>query len=212
MKDLAGHGKEEAAAEEEKKKNSKPDAASFPSDGNAEEEKKDDLFLFNENEFKDEKTGTSEQAGSLSNLLDLNNQQQVNITSAAMVYFKKCWTVGLGRYHSEGAAFGAKQYHIKRKSRCLGQMILKLLFQDDQLVDLSGVDLLPDDDDDVLLKIDSELGGLQPGQADLLGTGGKSQEDFFKESRREESEALLNQILDTSSEVCFSFSQILFHF
>ena len=88
MKDLAGHGKEEEAAEEEKKKNSKPDAASFPSDGNAEEEKKDDLFLFNENEFKDEKTGTSEQAGSLSNLLDLNNQQQVNIDSAAIVHFK----------------------------------------------------------------------------------------------------------------------------
>ena len=91
-------------------------------------------------------------------------------------------------------------------------MILKFLFQDDQLVDLSGVDLLPDDDDDVLLKIDSELGGLQPGQADLLGTGGKNQEDFFKESRREESEALLNQILDTSSEVCISFSQISLHF
>ena len=87
LKDLAGHGKEEAAAEE-KKKNSKPDAASFPSDGNAEEEKKDDLFLFNENEFKDEKTGTSEQTGSLSNLLDLNNQQQVNIARAARVRFK----------------------------------------------------------------------------------------------------------------------------
>ena len=88
MKDLAGHGKEEEAAEEEKKKNSKPDAASFPSDGNAEVEKKADLFLFNENEFKDEKTGTSEQAGSLSNLLDLSNQQQVNIDSAATVRFK----------------------------------------------------------------------------------------------------------------------------
>merc|ERR1719323_109988 len=153
IKDLAGHGKEEATAEEEKKKNSKPDAASFPSDGNVEEEKKDDLFLFNENEFKDEKTGTSEQAGSLTNLLDLTNQQQ-----------------------------------------------------DDQLVDLSGVDLLPDDDDDVLLKIDSELGGLQPGEADLLGTAGKNQEDFFKESRREESEALLNQILDTSSETPGGFT------
>ena len=90
--------------------------------------------------------------------------------------------------------------------------ILNFLFQDDQLVDLSGVDLLPDDDDDVLLKIDSELGGLQPGQADLLGTGGKNQEDFFKENRREESEALLNQILDTSSEVCISFSEISFHY
>merc|ERR1719394_2238595 len=74
IKDLAGHGKEEAAAEEEKKKNSKPDAASFPSDGNAEEEKKDDLFLFNENDFKHEKTGTSEQTGSLSNLLDLEGR------------------------------------------------------------------------------------------------------------------------------------------
>ena len=88
MKDLAGHGKEEAAAEEEKKKNSKPDAASFPSDGNAEEEKNGHLFLFNENEFKDEKTGTSEQTGSLSNLLDLNNQQQVDIASAPKVHFK----------------------------------------------------------------------------------------------------------------------------
>ena len=120
--------------------------------------------------------------------------------------------VGLERYHSVGAAFGAKKYDIKRQSQCLGKTIFNFLFQDDQLVDLSGVALLPDDDDDVLLKIDSELGGLQPEQADFLGTGGKSQEDFFKESRREESEALLNQILDTSSEVCFSFSQILFHF
>ena len=121
--------------------------------------------------------------------------------------------VGLGRHRSVGAAFGAKKYHIKRQSQCLGQTIFNFLFQDDQLVDLSGVDLLPDDDDDdVLLKIDSELGGLQPGEADLLGTGGKNQEDFFKENRREESEALLNQILDTSSEVCFSFIQILFHF
>ena len=94
LKDLAGHGKEEAAAEEEKKKNSKADAASFPNDENAEEEKKDDLFLFNENEFKDEKTGTSEQAGSLSNLLDLNNQQQVNIARAAMVHFKKWVLLG----------------------------------------------------------------------------------------------------------------------
>ena len=116
--------------------------------------------------------------------------------------------VGLERYHSVGAAFGAKKYDIKRQSQCLGNF----LFQDDQLVDLSGVDLLPDDDDDVLLKIDSELGGLQPGEADLLGTGGKNQEDFFKENRREESEALLNQILDTSSEVCISFSEISFHF
>ena len=120
--------------------------------------------------------------------------------------------VGLERYHSVGAAFGAKKYDIKRQSQCLGKTIFNFLFQDDQLVDLSGVDLLPDDDDDVLLKIDSELGGLQPGQADLLGTGGKNQEDFFKESRREESEALLNQILDTSSEVCISFSEISFHF
>ena len=120
--------------------------------------------------------------------------------------------VGLERYHSVGAAFGAKKYHIKRQSQCLGKTIFNFLFQDDQLVDLGGVDLLPDDDDDVLLKIDSELGGLQPGQADLLGTGGKNQEDFFKENRREESEALLNQILDTSSEVCISFSEISFHF
>ena len=75
-------------------KNSKPDAASFPSDGNAEEEKKDDLFLFNENEFKDEKTGTSEQAGSLSNLLDLSNQQQVNIASAANTMVRlKLWVL-----------------------------------------------------------------------------------------------------------------------
>ena len=104
-------------------------------------------------------------------------------------------------------------YKKTRQSQCLGQTIFNFLFQDDQLVDLSSVDLLPDDeDDDVLLKIDSELGGLQPGEADLLGTGGKNQEDFFKENRREESEALLNQILDTSSEVCFSFIQMSFHF
>ena len=79
-KDLAGHGKEEAM-EEEKKKKMKPDAASFPTEGKTEEEKKDNLFFFNETEFKDEKEdnggkgGTSEQAGSLSNLLDLSNPQ-----------------------------------------------------------------------------------------------------------------------------------------
>ena len=83
LKDLAGHGKEEAE-EEEKKKKVKPDAASFPAEGKAEEEKKDNLFFFNETEFKDEKEksgvrgGTSEQAGSLSNLLDLNNPQVRN--------------------------------------------------------------------------------------------------------------------------------------
>ena len=128
-----------------------------------------------------------------------------------MVRFKLWVLLYLGVI-TVGAAFGAKQYHIKRQSQCLGQTIFNFLFQDDQLVDLSSVDLLPDDDDDVLLKIDSELGGLQPGEADLLGTGGKNQEDFFKENRREESEALLNQILDTSSEVCFSFIQMSFHF
>ena len=59
----------------------KPDAASFPAEGKVEEETKDNLFFFNETEFKDEKEnsgvtgGTSEQAGSLSNLLDLNNPQ-----------------------------------------------------------------------------------------------------------------------------------------
>ena len=80
LKDLAGHGKEEAI-EEEKKKKVKPDAASFPTEGKTEEEKKDNLFFFNETEFKDEKEnsgvkgGASEQAGSLSNLLDLNNPQ-----------------------------------------------------------------------------------------------------------------------------------------
>ena len=120
-----------------------------------------------------------------------------------------CWTRKISLCRD---AFGAEKYHIKRQSQCLGQTIFNFLFQDDQLVDLSGVDLLPDDDDDVLLKIDSELGGLQPGEADLLGTGGKNQEDFFKENRREESEALLNQILDTSSEVCLSFIQKSFHF
>ena len=62
----------------------KPDAASFPAEGKVEEEKKDNLFFFNETEFKDEKEksgvrgGTSEQAGSLSNLLDLNNPQVRN--------------------------------------------------------------------------------------------------------------------------------------
>ena len=82
-KDLAGHGKEEAI-EEEKKKKVKPDAASFPTEGKTEEEKKDNLFFFNETEFKDEKEetcvnrGTSEQAGSLSNLLDLSNPQVRN--------------------------------------------------------------------------------------------------------------------------------------
>ena len=72
--------------------------------------------------------------------------------------------------------------------------------QDDKLVDLSGVDL-PDDDDDVLLKIDSELADLHPGESDLLGRGARGQEDFFKEEGREESEVLLNQLLDTSNEV-----------
>ena len=71
--------------------------------------------------------------------------------------------------------------------------------QDDKLVDLSGD--LPDDDDDVLLKIDSELADLQPGESDLLGRGARGQEDFFKEEGREESEVLLNQLLDTSNEV-----------
>ena len=75
--------------------------------------------------------------------------------------------------------------------------------QDDKLVDLSGVDL-PDDDDDVLLKIDSELADLQPGESDLLGRGARGQEDFFKEEGREESEVLLNQLLDTSNEVANS--------
>ena len=62
----------------------KPDAASFPAEGKVEEETKDNLFFFNETEFKDEKEnsgvtgGTSEQAGSLSNLLDLNNPQVRN--------------------------------------------------------------------------------------------------------------------------------------
>ena len=84
FKDLAGHGKEEAI-EEEKKKKGKPDAASFPAEGKTEEQKKkeENLFFFNETEFKDEeedtnaaKRATSEQqAGSLSNLLDLNNSQ-----------------------------------------------------------------------------------------------------------------------------------------
>ena len=79
LKDLAGHGKEEAIEEEKKK--TKPDVASFPTEGKAEEEKKDNLFFFNETEFKDEKEGdiakreSSKQAGSLSNLLDLNNSQ-----------------------------------------------------------------------------------------------------------------------------------------
>ena len=71
--------------------------------------------------------------------------------------------------------------------------------QDDKLVDLTGD--LPDDDDDVLLKIDSELADLQPGESDLLGRGARGQEDFFKEEGREESEVLLNQLLDTSNEV-----------
>ena len=81
LKDLAGHGKEEAE-EEEKKKKVKPDAASFPTEGKMEEKKdKDNLFFFNETEFKDEKENsgvkgeTSEQAGSLSNLLDLSHPQ-----------------------------------------------------------------------------------------------------------------------------------------
>ena len=83
LKDLAGHGKEEAI-EEEKKKKVKPDAASFPTEGKTEEEEKkkgENLFFFNETDLKDEKRnsgekgGTSEQAGSLSNLLDLNNPQ-----------------------------------------------------------------------------------------------------------------------------------------
>ena len=81
-KDLAGHGKEEAI-EEEKKKKVKPDAASFPAEGKTLDEKKEEnLFFFNETEFKDEEGGTAEkretseqQAGSLSNLLDLNNSQ-----------------------------------------------------------------------------------------------------------------------------------------
>merc|ERR1719507_2840273 len=155
IKDLAGHGKEEAE-EEEKKKKVKPDAASFPAEGKVEEEKKDNHFFFNETEFKDEKEnsgvtgGTSEQAGSLSNLLDLNNPQ------------------------------------------------------DDKLVDLTGD--LPDDDDDVLLKIDSELADLQPGESDLLGRGARGQEDFFKEEGREESEVLLNQLLDTSNEAPGGFT------
>ena len=67
-------------------------------------------------------------------------------------------------------------------------------------MDLTGTDL-PDDDDDVLLKIDSELADLQPGECDLLGRGARGQEDFFKEEGREESEVLLNQLLDTSNEV-----------
>ena len=89
-KDLAGHGKEEAM-EEEKKKKMKPDAASFPTEGKTEEEKKDNLFFFNETEFKDEKedTGgkgeTSEQAGSLSNLLDLSNPQVRNSSLNALM-------------------------------------------------------------------------------------------------------------------------------
>ena len=78
-------------------------------------------------------------------------------------------------------------------------------FQDDKLVDLSGADLPDDDDDDVLLKIDSELASsLQPGgSADLLGIGARrgQTEDFFKEEGREETEVLLNQLLDTSNEV-----------
>ena len=84
FKDLAGHGKEEAI-EEEKKKKVKADAASFPAEGKTEEQQKkeENLFFFNETEFKDEegdtnaaKRATSEQqAGSLSNLLDLNNSQ-----------------------------------------------------------------------------------------------------------------------------------------
>lgn len=135
----------------------KPDAASFPTEGKTEEEKKDNLFFFNETEFKDEKEetgvnqGTSEQAGSLSNLLDLSNPQ------------------------------------------------------DDKLVDLSGADL-PDDDDAVLLKIDSELADLQPGESELLGGGARGQEDFFKEEGREESEVLLNQLLDTSNEASGGFT------
>jgi len=156
IKDLAGHGKEEAE-EEEKKKKVKPDAASFPTEGKMEEKKdKDNLFFFNETEFKDEKENsgvkgeTSEQAGSLSNLLDLSHPQ------------------------------------------------------DDKLVDLSGD--LPDDDDDVLLKIDSELADLQPGESDLLGRGARGQEDFFKEEGREESEVLLNQLLDTSNEASEGFT------
>ena len=84
-------------------------------------------------------------------------------------------------------------------------------FQDDKLVDLGGTDLPDDDDDDVLLKIDSELAsGLQPGEsADLLGRGGRrgQTEDFFKEEGREESEVLLNQLLDTSNEVGNSSQQ-----
>jgi len=163
IKDLAGHGKEESI-EEEKKKKVKPDAASFPTEGKTEEEEKkeekkkeENLFFFNETDLKDEKKNsgekgeTSEQAGSLSNLLDLNNPQ------------------------------------------------------DDQLVDLTGTDL-PDDDDDVLLKIDSELGDLQPGECDLLGRGARGQEDFFKEEGREESEVLLNQLLDTSNEASGGFT------
>ena len=71
-------------------------------------------------------------------------------------------------------------------------------------MDLSGADLL-DDDDDVLLKIDSELADLQPGgESDLLGIGARGQEDFFKGEGREESEVLLNQLLDTSNEVANS--------
>ena len=72
-------------------------------------------------------------------------------------------------------------------------------------MDLGGTDLPDDEDDDVLLKIDSELASsLQPGgESDLLGRGGRrgQTEDFFKEEGREESEVLLNQLLDTSNEV-----------
>ena len=82
-------------------------------------------------------------------------------------------------------------------------------FQDDKLVDLSGADLL-DDDDDVLLKIDSELADLQPGgESDLLGIGARGQEDFFKGEGREESEVLLNQLLDTSNEVANSPTTVI---
>ena len=78
-------------------------------------------------------------------------------------------------------------------------------------MDLDGTDLPDDDDDDVLLKIDSELASsLQPGgESDLLGRGGRrgQTEDFFKEEGREESEVLLNQLLDTSNEVGNSSQQ-----
>ena len=74
-------------------------------------------------------------------------------------------------------------------------------------MDLTGADL-PDDDDDVLLKIDSELADLQPGESDLLSRGARGQEDFFKREGREESEVMLNQLLDTSNEVGNS-SQLL---